>query len=92
MEFPLKPGTGTVARLSQATGSYRLVIGTGTMQRAPKSFSGTSGVLKFERTATAVLDTILSEGLEHHLSLTYSDHRSALISLAKMLELPVLYL
>jgi L-fucose isomerase-like protein len=92
MEFPLKPGMITVARLSQATGSYRLVIGTGEMRRAPKSFSGTSGVLKFERPAAAVLDTILSEGLEHHLSLTYGDHRSALISLAKMLELPVLYL
>ncbi len=92
MEFPLKPGTVTVARLSEATGSYRLVIGTGEMQRTPKSFSGTSGVLKFERPAAAVLDTILSEGLEHHLSLTYGDHRSALMSLAKMLELPVLCL
>lgn len=92
MEFPLKPGTVTVARLSEATGSYRLVIGRGEMQRAPKSFSGTSGALKFERPAAAVLDTILSEGLEHHLSLTYGDHRSALMSLAKMLELPVLHL
>jgi hypothetical protein len=38
MEFPLKPGTVTVACLSQATGSYRLVIGTDEMQRAPKVF------------------------------------------------------
>jgi L-fucose isomerase-like protein len=92
MEFPLKPGRVTVARLSEATGSYRLVIGSAEMLRAPKSFSGTSGVLKFERTATAVLDTILSEGLEHHISLTYGDHTIALLTLAKMLELPVLQL
>jgi L-fucose isomerase-like protein len=92
MEFPLKPGRVTVARLSQATGSYRLVIGSGEMLRAPKSFAGTSGVLKFDRPAAAVLDTILSEGLEHHISLTYGDHTNALRSLAKMLELPVLQL
>jgi L-fucose isomerase-like protein len=82
----------TVARLSEATGTYRLVIGTGEMVRAPKSFSGTSGVVKFDRPAAAVLDTILSEGLEHHISLTYGDHVDALLYLAKMLELPVLRL
>ena len=92
MEFPLKPGRVTVARLSEATGSYRLVIGSAEMLCAPKSFSGTSGVLKFERRAAAVLDTILSEGLEHHISLTYGDHTNALMTLAKMLELPVLHL
>jgi len=92
MEFPLKPGRVTVARLSEATGTYRLVIGSGEMVRAPKSFSGTSGVLKFDRPAAAVLDTILSEGLEHHISLTYGDHTNALRTLAKMLELPVLQL
>jgi L-fucose isomerase-like protein len=92
MEFPLKPGRVTVARLSEATGSYRLVIGSAEMLRAPKSFSGTSGVLKFERPAAAILDTILSEGLEHHISLTYGDHTIALMTLAKMLELPVLHL
>ncbi|MEO8613342.1 MAG: L-fucose/L-arabinose isomerase family protein, partial [Chloroflexota bacterium] len=90
MEFPLKPGRVTVARFSEATGSYRLVIGSAEMLRAPKSFSGTSGVLKFDRPAAAILDTILSEGLEHHISLTYGDHTIALMTLAKMLELPVL--
>lgn len=92
MEFPLKPGRVTVARLSEAGGEYRLVVGAGEMQRAPKSFSGTSGVVKFDRPAAEVLDTLLSEGLEHHLSLTYGDHTNALYTLAKMLELPVLRL
>lgn len=92
MEFPLKPGRVTVARLSEVGGEYRLVVGAGEMQRAPKSFSGTSGVVKFDRPAAEVLDTLLSEGLEHHLSLTYGDHTNALYTLAKMLELPVLRL
>lgn len=92
MEFPLKPGRVTVARLSEATGEYRLVIGSGDMLRVPKRFSGTSGVLRFARPATAVLDTILSEGLEHHVCLTYGDHTAALAALGKMLDLPVLWL
>jgi L-fucose isomerase-like protein len=49
MEFPLKPGRVTIARLSQATGEYRLVVGAGRCCVAPMSFSGTSGVLRFDR-------------------------------------------
>jgi hypothetical protein len=45
-----------------------------------------------KRPARQVLDTILREGLEHHLSLTYGDHLDALLELAEMLDLPVLRL
>jgi L-fucose isomerase-like protein len=92
MEFPLKPGRVTLARLSEATGSYRLVAGGGEMLQAPISFSGTSGVIRFDRPAAEVLDTILGEGLEHHLSLTYGDHVPVLLALAKFLDMPVLRL
>jgi L-fucose isomerase-like protein len=92
MEFPLKPGRVTVARLSEATGDYRLVVAGAEMLRAPMSFSGTSGVLRFDRPAAGVLDIMLTEGLEHHISLTYGDHVPALLALAKMLDLPVLHL
>jgi L-fucose isomerase-like protein len=92
MEFALKPGRVTIARLSEATGSYRLVVGSGEMLRAPMSFSGTSGVLRFDRPAAEVLDITLREGLEHHVSLTYGDQVPALRALARMLELPVLHL
>lgn len=92
MEFPLKPGVVTVARLSEATGEYRLVVGKAEMLPAPISFSGTSGVLRFERPAQEILDVVMAEGLEHHLSLTYGDHVAALLALANMLNLPVLRL
>jgi L-fucose isomerase-like protein len=90
MEFPLKPGRVTVARLSEATGSFRLVVGGAEVLQAPLSFSGTSGVLRFDRPAAKVLDTILDEGLEHHISLSYGDHVSALMALANVLDIPVL--
>jgi L-fucose isomerase-like protein len=82
----------TIARLSEASGRYRLVIGRGEIIRGPKSFSGTSGLLKFERPARDILDVILREGLEHHISLTYGEHTLALQLLAEMLGIPVLQL
>ena len=93
MEFPLKPGRVTIARLTQSgDGAYRLVIGGGEMLAAPMSFTGTSGVLRFDRPARDVLDTIMREGLDHHISLTYGNYTDELRALAGMLELPVLEL
>jgi L-fucose isomerase-like protein len=92
LEFALKPGVVTLARLSEATGEFRLVVGRGEVLPAPISFGGTSGVVRFERPARDVLSTILAEGLEHHLALTYGDHLEALLALAHLLDLPVLRL
>lgn len=92
MQFPLKPGRVTLARLSEATGELRLVIGTGEMIKAPASFSGTSGTLRFDNGAQSALDTIMREGLEHHVSLTYGDYADELVALARMLDVEVLRL
>ncbi len=91
-EFTLKPGRVTIARLTESSGEYRLVIGSGEMIRGPKSFSGTSGLIKFDAPASSVFDVILQEGLEHHISLTYGDHVAALLALADLLDIPVLQL
>lgn len=92
MDFMLKPGAVTVARLSEATGQYRLVIGRADIVRGEKPFSGTTGLIRFARSARQVIDTILGEGLEHHIALTYGDQLPALRALAQMLELPILEL
>lgn len=89
MDFPLKPGPITFARLSEAQGDYALVVGEGEILRAPQSFSGTSGLLKFDQPARQVLDSIVENGLEHHISITYGSFKKELLILAAMLELPV---
>jgi L-fucose isomerase-like protein len=91
-EFALKPGRVTLARLSRSRGQTRLAIGGGRMLAAPRSFSGTSGVVRFDARAGEVLDRILEEGLEHHVSLAYGDLRPELRALARRLSLPVLEL
>jgi L-fucose isomerase-like protein len=91
-EFNLKPGRVTIARLTESSGQYRLVVGAGEIVSGPKSFSGTSGYIKFDRPAREVLDFILGEGLEHHISLTYGDYVPALEALASLMNLTILKL
>jgi L-fucose isomerase-like protein len=91
-EFTLKPGPVTICRLTESTNEYRLVVGRGEIIRGPKSFSGTSGLLKFSHPASDVLNTILSEGLEHHISLTYGDHLDVLTTFAQLVGIPSLHL
>jgi len=92
MDFPLKPGTVTVARISQATGSLRLVLGKGEMLAEPKPFSGTAGTLKLACSAQAFLNLLMREGLEHHISITYGNYLVELLAFANMVGLPVLML
>lgn len=86
-DFSLKPGPVTIARLTESTGEYRLLIGRGEIIHGPKSFSGTSGLLHFERPAREILDVILAEGLEHHISITYGDYTNVLFAFAKHLNI-----
>ena len=90
MDFPLKPGKVTFARISQATGELRLVLGKGEMLAVPKPFSGTSGTLKLDFSAQKFLDVLMFEGLEHHISLVYGDYLSLLRAFAKLVKLPVM--
>ncbi len=88
-EFPLRPGRVTIARFSQSRGTHRLVIGAGEMLKVPLAFSGTAGVVRFDRSVADVLSTIMVEGLEHHYGIVYADVADELRALAALLELPV---
>ena len=90
MDFTLKPGAVTYARISQAGEGLRLVIGEGEMLDAPKPFSGTAGTLRPHCTAEFFLDSLIHRGLEHHLSVTYGYYASQLKELARWINLPVL--
>jgi L-fucose isomerase-like protein len=90
MDFPLKEGEVTLARISQATGALRLVYGHGRMTAEPKPFSGTAGTLQLDCHARSFLDLLMREGLEHHISLTYGDYRRELQAFADLINLPSL--
>ena len=89
-EFALRPGRVTLCRLSQAGGASSLVIGGGTMLDEPLAFSGTAGVVEFDRPAPEVVATIAREGLEHHFGIVYGDYREELEALAGAWGIPVI--
>ena len=91
-QFPLKPGRVTFARVSQAFGDPRMVLAGGEVLRRPMAFTGTSGTVRFDRPMVEVLDRVIGAGLEHHLAITYGDHRPSLREVAAAMNLPVLEL
>ncbi|MDA7427947.1 hypothetical protein PGB28_05720 [Primorskyibacter aestuariivivens] len=91
-EFALKPGRVTFCRISQAFGKPKMVLAGGEMLARDKSFTGTSGVVRFDRAAGEVLDDVIASGLEHHMALAYGEHRPVLREIAAALGLPVLEL
>ena len=92
MDFKLKPGLVTYARLSRSCGKLRMVIGSGEITDGPKPFSGTAGLLKPYLPTKIFLDLLMKEGLEHHISLTYGDYTAELKAIAEIYNLPVLSL
>lgn len=91
-QFTLKPGPVTFLRISQAHGRPHMVLGYGEMLRRPMAFTGTSGVVRFEHDAGAVLQDIIASGLEHHMALAYGDHRDILCGVAGAMGLALVEL
>jgi L-fucose isomerase-like protein len=88
-QFPLKPGRITIARFSQARNDPHLAVATGEVIRAPISFTGTSGVVRFDCPMADALHGLIGGGYEHHVAMVYGDHAGALAALGQRLGLPV---
>ncbi|MEM6465585.1 MAG: hypothetical protein AAF679_03635 [Pseudomonadota bacterium] len=88
-EFTLKPGPVTFLRLSQARGTPQMILGFGEVLERPMAFTGTSGVVRFDKPAHQILKHVIDTGLEHHMALAYGDHRAVLRSAAAHLDLPI---
>jgi L-fucose isomerase-like protein len=88
-EFPLKPGRVTLARVSQSRGQHRIVVGGAEVLESPLAFSGTAGVVHFDRPVNDVISTVMDEGLEHHFGVVYADVQDELRALASLLVMPI---
>jgi L-fucose isomerase-like protein len=91
-EFTLKPGRVTMFRLSQAFGETKIIIAKGEMLKRDMTFTGTSGVVKFDQGGTAVLNDMMDSGLEHHMALAYGDLAPQLEAIAAGMGLNVIEL
>jgi len=69
-----------------------MVLAGAEVLRAPMSFTGTSGVVRFDRPAGEVMRGMMDEALEHHVAIAYGEHREALRAVAGRIGLPVVEL
>ena len=92
LQFPFKPGKITLARISQTDGEFKIFTGRGEMLDKPRPFSGTCGIFKLERPVSDILETIIVNGMEHHLAFTYGDYLTELNIIADMLHIPIINL
>lgn len=90
MNFGLRPGPVTIARLSRSRNKLRLVVGAGEIKTAPRPFTGTSGVITMDSSVQQFHRVLISEGLEHHFGVSYGDHRRAVQALGHLWELEVI--
>ncbi|CAN1538128.1 FucI L-fucose isomerase and related proteins [Rhabdaerophilaceae bacterium] len=89
-EFTLKPGSITIARLTQTRNRLALVLGLGEVISAPMAFTGTSATVRFNGGVAKARDVLIGEMLEHHVAIVYGDHRALLEAWASLKGLPIL--
>lgn len=89
LEFALKPGRVTIARLGAARGRYRLLVTSGEALSTPLLAKGTMALVRFDPSVEDLLARILQDGWEHHVSMVYGDVAEELAALGRMLGIEV---
>ena len=74
LEFGFRPGVVTLAKLMRPIdGRFRFFAGRAEAIPTGKEVCGSVATVRPEPSAAAFLDTIIREGVEHHLVLAYGD-------------------
>jgi len=85
VDFPVRPGRVTFARLGEVRGSYRLVVMGGEALGAEMFVRGNTIRVKMDTDVMEVLEKAIREGHEHHYVLAHGDVRGELAALADLI-------
>lgn len=90
LEFALKPGTVTIARLGETEGGLRLLVGGGESLDAPQRFLGTAATVRLDGNAPLAprVGRLIEAGWEPHYALAYGDVRAELEDVAALAGMP----
>lgn len=88
VEFPLRSGVVTVARIGLLDGEYRMLVTTGEAVKIGPIVKGTVAVVKCDADVKSLMDTLIYEGWEHHVTMIYSDIADELAALCRILRIP----
>ncbi|RFB12081.1 hypothetical protein DZB84_20020 [Bacillus sp. HNG] len=85
LEFGLKAGRVTIARLGKTVEGYRMFVMSGEALDTPQQFNGTSVEVALQNNVLDTLYNIMDEGLEPHFAMVYGDVKEQFIDLGKRL-------
>lgn len=88
LEFGLKPGNVTIARLGKSADGYRMLIMKGEALDSPQKFNGTTVEIRLNGKARDVVQALMLEGFEPHYSIVYADIAEELQELGRLLHIP----
>lgn len=88
LEFPLKPGNVTIARITRPmNGKFGMLITTGQVLPAEKKLRGNPANIKLDVPVSRFLDALIRGGVEHHLIMAYGDLTEELRTLCELMDL-----
>ena len=88
-DFAFKPGKITIFRVSKSENKLKFIVMKGKVLNKKNSFSGTSGVVRFQKNTYQKLVKLFTSGIEHHLAFTYGDVYSEIKKLSAQLNIPI---
>jgi len=87
VEFPLKSGEVTIARLGYLDGKYRMLVTTGEALKIGPIVRGTVAQVKCDADLKRLVDELIYGGWEHHVTMIYSNVAAELETLCRVLEI-----
>ena len=89
VDFALRSGGATIAKLSRGSDGLRLFLTHGEVLDRPLQYRGNTAVVRFPFPVGKLVETVFDEGLDHHYAVCYGDIRRELRLAARWLEVEV---
>jgi len=87
IEFPLKAGQVTIARLGITDGEYRMFITTGEALPTRMILRGNPSIVRMDASVKKLLEAIIKNGVEHHYAIIYGNHKDDLVEVNRLLNI-----
>lgn len=85
-DFVLKPGVVTLFRIDHGRGKTRIFLATGNVVEMTKELKGTYGKLYLTSHVKDVLESIIVNGIAHHVVMLYGQHDKTISKFAKLMN------
>lgn len=87
VEFKMKLGKLVMLKLKESKNSYKLFMATGEGVVEDRDMVANQADIKFDAEPKDVLETIMSNGIEHHYAIVYDEIKDVLIELCKWMDI-----